>query len=397
MAQGAVRQTRSWTVPVRLAAFYGAVFLLLGVQLPYWPVWLTARGLGAEEIGYLLGVGLWVKVFASPLIASRADRAGRGAGLMIFLACAALASYAAFFLAEGFWPLLIVTIAVAVSFAPLMPLGEALTLAASERRGFQYGRVRLWGSLTFIAGAVGGGWLLADRTEAWILWMIIGSAVLVLLASLGVRTVPVATPAPRIPGLPHPIRRLATSRRFLLFVLAAALIQSAHAVYYGFATLHWRAAGLAPDVIGWLWAEGVLAEIILFALGGRLLGRFGPRRLLLLAGAAGVVRWTGTGLGTDLGLLIAMQSLHAFTFGAAHLGAMAYIARQVAPEVSATAQSLYSALVMGAGMGLVMPISGVLFAAYSGHAFIAMAVLCGLGAVAAWALSRHPGGRRIGV
>ena len=71
---------------------------------------------------------------------------------------------------------------------------------------------------------------------------------------------------------------------FLLFLGAAAAIQSSHAVYYAFGTLHWRGLGHSEAVIGWLWAEGVIAEILLFAFGSALGSRLSPARLLMVAG-----------------------------------------------------------------------------------------------------------------
>ena len=61
-------------ISVRLAFFYGAVFALIGIHLPFWPVWLAAKGLGATEIGALIAAGVGVKVFFNPLIAHVADR-----------------------------------------------------------------------------------------------------------------------------------------------------------------------------------------------------------------------------------------------------------------------------------------------------------------------------------
>ncbi|MDE0386725.1 MAG: hypothetical protein OXI22_22785 [Defluviicoccus sp.] len=42
---------------IRLALFYAAVFLFVGVALPFWPVWLTAKGLSATEIGLTITAG----------------------------------------------------------------------------------------------------------------------------------------------------------------------------------------------------------------------------------------------------------------------------------------------------------------------------------------------------
>ena len=71
--------------------------------------------------------------------------------------------------------------------------------------------------------------------------------------------------------------------------LAAGLIQASHALYYGFATLDWQAAGLDGVTIGALWALGVIAEIALFAVADRL--RVGPAILLSIGAAGAVLRW----------------------------------------------------------------------------------------------------------
>jgi MFS_1 like family len=119
------------------------------------------------------------------------------------------------------------------------------------------------------------------------------------------------------------LRRLVRKPGFLAFVAAAGLLQASHALYYGFATLHWRAAGHGELVIGLLSAEGVVAEVALFAWAAALLRRFPPIRLLALAGALTVARWAASALSTDLLVLVPAQALHAASFGAVHLAAIA--------------------------------------------------------------------------
>jgi PPP family 3-phenylpropionic acid transporter len=150
-------------------------------------------------------------------------------------------------------------------------------------------------------------------------------------------------------------------------------------IYYGFATLHWRAAGLSGAVIGGLWAEGVIAEVVLFACGATLVARFGPNLLLATAGIAGMIRWTVLGLTTDPWLLASVQALHAFTFGANHLGAMHFITRAAPPGLSARAQGIYSSVSMGVIPGLAMLVSGRLYQTLGGGAFLAMSALSALG------------------
>ena len=81
------------------------------------------------------------------------------------------------------------------------------------------------------------------------------------------------------------------------------------------------------------------------------------------------------GMTTALPVLVLVQGLHAFTFGAAHLAIMHFITRHVPPEVAATAQSLYSSTAMGVMMGAATLGSGWLYAAYSGTAFFAASLV----------------------
>ena len=44
----------------RFAVYYAAVFAVVGVNLPFWPVWLQWRGLAPAEIGLVISAGVWL-------------------------------------------------------------------------------------------------------------------------------------------------------------------------------------------------------------------------------------------------------------------------------------------------------------------------------------------------
>jgi len=268
---------------------------------------------------------------------------------------------------------------------PVMPLGESLTMLAARHGGLDYGRVRLWGSLSFIVVAVVAGRVLVDEPPDVVYWMVLAAVALTAFSCLVLPDVRPERTSSTAMSFLQPLR----GRSFVLFLAAGAMIQGSHAVYYAFGTLHWQAAGYSDDVIGALWAEGVVAEIILFAFGGRLVRRLGPARLIALGGIAGAIRWLVLGLTDALPALVCVQTLHAFTFGAAHLGAIHFIAKAVPPALSATAQSLYSAVVMGLGTGLMLLASGELYAAFNAGAYLAMAAAALIGGVLAWMLARQ--------
>ena len=89
-----------------------------------------------------------------------------------------------------------------------------------------------------------------------------------------------------------------------------------------------------------------------------------------------------------LSFIILLQILHGFTFGAAHLGAMAFLTKHVPKEISATGQSLYYTLIGGIFSGCMLPLAGKLYSDLSGSAFFIMSCFAGCSLISLLVLSR---------
>jgi len=372
---------------IRLSIFYGFLFLSIGVFVPFWPVWLQSQDLSAADIGLLLGSGTVLKIIGSPIIARLVDRSGARRRAIIILSLLSLMAVALFFVAKGYLALFAATVILAFFFSPLMPLSDNLTLLAAAGGKVDYGRVRLWGSVSYAVAAVLGGIWLQGKSEDWILWLVFGTTALIFVSSLFLPKV--ATSAVKAKSdPPMPILPLLRNRIFWLFLLGAGLAKGSHVMFYGFSTIHWQSVGISREVIGYLWAIGVVAEIVLFAYATATMKKVDPLTLILIGAAAGVVRWALTGWTDDLTFLFVLQALHGITFGAAHLGAMYFLARAIPSGLSASAQSLYSSVSLGLIFAVAMPTAGLLYAEFSGQAFYVMAVMSGLGFVIIAGLSR---------
>ncbi|HEX2151346.1 MAG TPA: MFS transporter [Stellaceae bacterium] len=383
----------------RLAAFNAAAFLVIGVQLPFWPVWLAGHGLDPQQIAIVFAAAIWAKVVVTPAIGALADRINCRRAVMAALAGIACVAYAALWPGHGLWPLLALNLLAGVAQSALLPLGDAVTLAAVRERGLDYGRIRVWGSLSFIFASVGGGAALAlmpapaGGPDNRVLALVLVASLLLVGACLAIPSGPARHrgadgAASATAARWGAIRQLLSDQRFWLLVVSASALQASHQLYYGFGTLYWRGLGFSDTVIGVLWAEGVVAEIVLFWYGAPIVARLGALGLLALGGIGGIVRWSLMGLMPGLPEAAALQLLHALTFGASHLGAMYMLARSVPPAAAASAQSLYVALSAGLGSGLVMLAAGVLYAAYGGQAYLFMALLSAGGLAGVWRLHR---------
>lgn len=382
------------SIPFRLSFSYGAYFFYGGLSMPWWPVWLSGRGLTDVQIAELLSFERWIIVAASLFMAQLSDRTGHRRLILIFFAIGVTASYALFGLVAAYWQYFLVVFLVAIFRSPLIPLGDSITMAHVRRGDAEYGRVRLWGSVSFIVGSFAGGVILEGRSTDLILWAIVTSCAIFIA---GFYLLPDTRGEGRSVRLTSGLR-LATRPVFLLFMLTVGLLMVSHTAVYAFGSLYWRSQGIGETVIGYLWACGVVTEIVLFWKGAAVLNRLGPVGLILLGAAAGILRWGITGLSTEIWVLTIAQSLHALTFGAAHLGGMAFISRAAPPELQATGQSLYSAISMGAAYALALPHTGRLYSELGGEAtFYAMAAIALASTLAALILRRQWDGGKVGV
>ena len=377
----------------RLAFLYAALFLVVGIYLPYLPVWLKWRDLGVDEIAVLLATPRFARILFTPVISFAADRLGDRRVILIALAWGSLLSFLLLWAADGFWQMFLATLLLAINWTAIMPLTETVAMTGIRNGALDYGRVRLWGSLSFIVASLGTGLVIGESGPQVVLPLLVAASVLMVL---GTHLLPHA-PTPPGRTAPSVLERLkladaftlARSPLFLLFLAAASLIQASHALIYTFGTLHWQTQGFPSGAIGGLWSLGVIAEIVLFAASGRIMARHGATRLLLLAGLAASLRWGLMAADPPLWATALLQTLHALSFGAAHLAAMHFLTRAVPEDRAATAQGLYAAVVAGLVMGLATIASGPLYRALAGEAYGVMAVLALIGAACAYLLMRH--------
>jgi len=372
----------------RLSAYGGAYFFASGAFMSYWPVWLRDRGISDAEIGTLFMSRQLVGVVAMLSMGMLAHRIGGLRGMLLALASAAIVVMGVYQLSYTFLALLLVGLLWGCIWSPTMALYDGLLVTEAKARGFVYGTLRVWSSIAFIAGTVVCG-LAVDRfgppSVLFVGWL--GIACLLPLALL----LPRGEARPRDAGqhAPFGILDLLRSKPFLLFMIAAGFCQSSHAVLYSFGTLTWRGAGLSDVTISLLWGESVAVEILLMMASGRLMHRIGVTGLIALGLACGIVRWTGMAFTTELPALVVLQALHAGTFAACHLGAMAFIQRALPSSGVALGQSIYYALGTGATQAVIYQFAGLLYARYGQHAFLGMTAISAVGLVAMLLLMRR--------
>ncbi|MBS0519799.1 MAG: MFS transporter [Proteobacteria bacterium] len=376
-----------WLTAFRLAGYGAGYFFAAGAFMSYWPVWLRHRDITDAQIGTLFMARQFVGVAATLGIGFLAHRIGNLRGMLLALSVAAVVMMGAYQVSYTFLALLIVGLIWGVVWSPTLALYDGVLVNEARARGLVYGRLRLWGSVAFILGTMLCGLAVQELGPPWVLY--VGLAGILLMVPFAV-TLPTAESHPigAARHAPFSVLALFRSRPFLLFMIAAGFCQSSHAVLYSFGTLTWRGAGIDDVTISLLWGESVAVEILMMLLSGWLIHRIGVTGMIGVGLACGLVRWTGLAFTNDLVALVFLQALHAGTFAASHLGAMAFIQRSLPSSGVALGQSIYYALGTGATQAVIFQFAGLLYARYGQHAFLGMTAISAIGMIALLLLAR---------
>ncbi|HEX8476735.1 MAG TPA: MFS transporter [Telluria sp.] len=348
----------------------------------YATLYFAARGLSVPQIGVLVSLIPVMRIVGPNLWGWAADRSRRRVLVLRLTALGATLAFGSIFFAQSYAQFFIVLLLVNLFASAQSPLCDALMLAEMRGDLSNYGKLRLWGSLGFIAAVIGAGYFLEWFGVQALLGFTFAILVLVFLASLRIRERAPAAATHEPPALWSVLRKPEVGT----FFLSAALMCGAHMALYAFYSLYLARAGYSKPLIGAMWALGVVAEVAFFYFQSHVFGRFGARRVMMFAFGAALLRFAVTGAAPGLvSVMIAAQLLHSATFAAHHSACVLTMQRWFAGPLQASGQALYMSVAYGIGCtlgGLLLTFCWDRMGPQS--MFYAAAGMAAVGAAAAW-------------
>ncbi len=367
---------------LNFALFFFAYYGYVGVFSPYASLYFADKGISATQIGVLMSLMQVMRIFGPNLWGWVADHTRQRVRVLQLTSIAAALVFCAVFWGQTFSYFFIVLVLLNLFTSAQGPLSEALMLSAMRGDLTHYGRLRLWGSVGFIAAVLVSGQLLDRFGIGLVPWISLLLLALVAFAASNMREEGDTHAAHDTPS----VRAVLQRREVIAFFVSTFLMVAAHASLYVYYSLYLAQIGYSKTVIGLMWSLGVVAEIVFFYWQAPLFRRFGVRWLMLASFAIGVVRFLMIGLGAEsLLLLLVAQVLHAATFGVHHSASVATLQRWFAGPLQARGQALYISISYGLGGtagGLLLSACWDTFGADIVYGLAA--AMCAFGWLAAW-------------
>jgi PPP family 3-phenylpropionic acid transporter len=342
------------------------------VLVPYWSLYLKSLGYNSLAIGSLVAILPATKIIAPYIWGWLADHTRRSMMIIRLSSILSLLCFLLVFLDQQLWWLTVVMFLFSFFWNATLPQFEAMTLNHLGDDTHKYSMVRLWGSLGFIVIAVLMGDLIDGYGEGSIPLVVLACFVLISITSFMVPE-KLNTPHPDHSPIWHVIRQ----PKVMAFLIACFLMLFSHGPYYTFYTIYLEEYGYSSQVIGILWAVGVIAEVVIFLLMHRLLPMFGARKLLLITFALTTLRWLLIGFYVDnLTILFAAQLIHAFSFGVFHAVGISLVHDYFTGSHQGRGQALYSSVSFGAGVAAGSVISGMVWDGLGAEWLFSFVSLC---------------------
>ena len=370
----------------RLGGFYFFYFAYLGAFAPFFSLYLERAGLSARDIGILMALPQVTRIIAPHLWSALADATSKPVRVVRLSGVVGTIVFLGIFAGTQFTLVFAVLFAMTFFWSAALPLMEATTLTHLGDETARYGRVRVWGSIGFIAAVVGIGHALdhlaVSAVPGFVLAMMLGMLACSFLV-------------PEAPMIHHAsdvrIGRVIFRPEVLALLGAGAFMSAAHGPYYTFYSIHLVAHGYSKAATGWLWALGVLCEIAIFAWMPRIFRAYSLKAILVASFGLAVVRFLAIGwLAQSLAALLVAQVLHAATFGAFHAASIGYVHRLFKGRLQSRGQALYGSFAFGFGGAIGGLASGYVWDAWGAAASFTVGAACALAGllVIVWKLDR---------
>ena len=342
----------------RLSSFYFFYFALLGCISPYWALFLDGRGYSAVEIGELMALFGLVRMIAPNIWGALGDYTGRRM-MLLRLGCGiCFVVFANIFWVDGFLAMALLMVGYGFFWAAVLPQFEVVTLNYLKERTDEYSKIRIWGSLGFVVMVLALGWLFNSVSVSALPIFMLMLLMAILLSSLAVRSEKRTERESGGAGFLALLLRPSV----MAFLFAAFLMQFSHGAYYTFFSLFLQRLEYSSSWIGFLWALGVLAEVLVFLVIHRAFRHVTYKAVLIFSLFLAALRWYLTAHFADvLWVLVLAQLTHAATFGAMHAVSMHYIHRFFKGRHQGQGQALFSSLTYGAGGALGAYVSGFIW------------------------------------
>ncbi|HET7142701.1 MAG TPA: major facilitator superfamily domain-containing protein 6 [Anaerolineales bacterium] len=342
---------------VRSYAFYFLYYAGAAALIPFLTIHYKSLGFSGGQIGIFSAVIPLVSLFSGPLWGWLADSTRKHQQALILAMMGAIGFAILLAIPHSFYILLVMLILFAFFSTPIMPLVDNATLAALGDHKDHYGRIRLWGAVGWGIAAPVIGYLTESSGLRWAFGgyvLLMGLGVLVA-TQLSIRSAHIDA------LISQDMRAILQDPRWRIFLIVAFVGGILLSAISSFLFIYLQDIGAHKTLLGFTLTVATLSELPVLYFSSILLRRWGMFNLMIVALFFFAIRALAYSFISLPWMALPIQLLHGLTFSLMWAAGISYADRIAPPGMSATAQGLFSGVMLGVGSATGSLLGGFLF------------------------------------
>ena len=324
--------------------------------MPYFNLYCYHLGFSGLQIGLLAALRSMTLVLFPLIWGALADRFHIRKPIYILCNFVSTSTWVFFLFTVDFWPMLLITAFYGMFYSPIISFLEAVTMDVLGAEKKSYGRIRAWGSVSFIVMVLVIGRIIDLYSVDIILVLVLAGSLMLAVISLRIPTIETLKKDFLTPGAGSLFEK-----RVIVFLFCAFLMLVSHGAYYGFFSIHLENLGYHSTFIGLSWALASTAEILVMVKSNRIFNRFSLENVLFFSFLVAAVRWMILFFSESTAIILLSQILHSVTYGTFHMASILYIDRLAPDNAKTLGQAVNNGLTYGFGLMVGFFINGYLY------------------------------------
>lgn len=360
-------------------------FSMFSIFLTFLPIYFSAKGISATQIGLIFGAGSLIGVISQPLWGMISDKYKTVKIVLLLLLILSVTLGTLLFQSSNLLVSFLLCGLMYFFFMPTDPLTESLNYRVSVEERVNFGSIRMFGALGFSVASFIVGYA-ADYYG-------IGSFAY-LFAGYGIITILLCITLPEVKSAAKPIaltdmKRFFSDKRTLLFFSLVLLIAIPHRMNDSYLGLYLQSLGGGVGTVGLAWFVMTLIETVFFAIIHRFVKPGNELGIISIAAAVYALRFALSGIWSDPIAIVAFQLLHGLSFVLFYTASIQYLYTLIPEEWKATGQTLLAMLLFGVSSIIASTVGGWLFDHLGGRMLYAIMTILSLLGVGYGIAIRH--------
>jgi len=337
-------------------SYYFIYYAAAAALSPFLVIYYQELGLKGSQIGLLAGIPALVSLISGPIWGLLSDLTHKQKIILLVAIAGSILLALAISAFKTFLWLVPVVILFSFFFSPIMPLVDSTTMVNLGGQKEKYGQIRMWGAVGWGISAPIVGWWMESHSVMGSFW---AYAVLMSLGWLIALSIPVSGQIGKVTASGY--KDFLVDRNWPIFLVFAFCSGTVLSMTTSFLFIYLKDMGASNLTLGLSLTFATLSEIPILFFSNLILRHWPAQRLIAASFIVFSIRAFSYTLIVAPWMALLIQLLHGPSFSLMWTSGVSYADRIAPSGMNATAQGLFSGVLLGIGSAAGAMLGGLIY------------------------------------